>query len=178
MPRKRKEIPVDVGEGVASETMTAGAASFGHGGVNVQNQQAQETVGVQEARLIRAKLVSLRPLMSYPMTDPRIMQLNRLVAEYGILRPLVISSDNYILDGNKLYTVLVATNQEEAPAWVIPGIERINPLDFSKLYNIHSILNLRLPYTHTSAIEPLLDTLRLELSHYIVGLLPKTTENL
>jgi len=116
----------------------------------------------------------LIPLATYPVTDPRIAQLHDLVSRYGVLRPLIVTEDRYIVDGNKLHTVMMMLGHQTAPAWVLEGTQSRHPLDFTMLQNLHSILNLRLPYTYGSAIDPMLDTLRLELTQAIISMMPGT----
>lgn len=116
----------------------------------------------------------LIPLATYPITDPRIAQLHELVSRYGVLRPLIVTEDRYIVDGNKLHTVMMMLGHQTAAAWVLEGTRQRHPLDFTSLQNLHSILNLRLPYTYASAIDPMLDTLRLELTQAIISMMPET----
>lgn len=120
-----------------------------------------------------AYLSELTPLVSYPITDPSIIQLQQLVRDFGILRPIVCAINQegryIIVDGNKLFSALVMLNYENAPIWLVPQEQ---PLERPQLWNLYTILNNRLPFTYRNAIDPLLDTMRLELTSAIIHALP------
>lgn len=126
--------------------------------------------GALEEVLVR----NLTPLVTYPVNDSRIAQLYELVAKYGILRPIVATEDYYILDGNKLHTVLMLLGYNTAHVYVLKGTRGRHPLDLTVLQNLHSMLNVRLPYSYSTAIDPMLDILRYDMTQAIIRGMPET----
>ncbi len=64
--------------------------------------------------------------------DPAIEDLAASICEHGLLEPLVISEDHFILSGHRRFAAIQMTDMEEIPCEVRQGVHRGDP-DFLRL---------------------------------------------
>lgn len=97
-------------------------------------------------------LKNLRPLKPFNGSDPALACLRENIARYGVIRPLCVNRDNVIIDGNKIWHLLVEQDAD--------GLVHVFTLDVpgEQLWAVHAAQNNQ-PSALSSVTDRACDTL-------------------